>query len=228
VAAPGLSPEPLAPWLPTSPWIWWQGPNLQQQWLQARQGIGLLLPLLGTLPEEFRRLTGQDWERSWLPRFRGTWAIALLPTVDGRPRQGFRATLVAIAQTSDRTGLERAWQQLEERARLRTRREGNQVLWLDAQGRPLASRGWFRAGVAYLAVGAPLNPATSGEVPAWSADLPAADRSGLYLSLRALARQRLLQGPPQLQTLLRPFDRLLLTTEAPAQGRTAFTLQLSP
>ena len=225
--AAGVTAEPLAPWLPGQPWLWWQGHDLPQQWLDARSGVGLLLPLLGTLPNEFRQLTGQDWERSWLPRFRGSWAVALLPTADGRPRQGFRATLVAIAQTPDRSGLDRAWQQIEQRARLRTRREGAQVLWLDAQGHPLARRGWFSPTVAYLAVGASLAGRPQPGLP-WLQSLPPADQDSLYLNLRDLSRKGLLQGPPQLQQILRPFGQLQLTTEAPTAGRTGFSLQLRP
>ncbi|NJM71527.1 MAG: DUF3352 domain-containing protein [Scytonema sp. RU_4_4] len=154
--------------LPTETLMMVSGGNLQQFWadyVSTSQGN----PYSPVMPEQLRNgvksLTNLDLDRDLLSWMGGEFSVSVIPNT---PKEGlpdnFRAALVFMVQTSDRSRAETALKQLDEVMKNQyqfqikyTTVDGRPVVnWLGPFGTLTATHGWLDEDVAFLALGAPV------------------------------------------------------------------------
>jgi hypothetical protein len=219
--------------------LWLSSHNLALAWQGLSQDNRLLnWPQLLSLPRDFQALTGTDLQKDWLNGLTGSYAVSLVPNT-GDPR--FRASLLFLVQTNNRRQIDDSLQRLEQRlthgGRLRLKREGEIVRWLNPQGEILASSGWLGndptgTGAAnhtlFFGIGTTTPQAASaGErLPLAALGNPQKDTL-VHFNLVQLRQLQLLPNLGPLTTWVQPFSQTELSVSPSQNQIAAFRLALT-
>jgi hypothetical protein len=221
----------LLRYAPANSLLWFSSQNLASSWQHFSQNNDQMIwPQLVSLPRDFQVLTGTDLQKEWLNWLTGDYAIALTPQT-GDPR--FRASLLFLAQTSNRRQIDTSRQRLEKRltssGRLRLQGDRDSVRWLSSQGQLLASYGWLDPRTLYVSIGAPTPrlPAQSLNFRQFDPQVTPQTDTLFYLDLDQLRRLGLLPAVGPLSPWLRPFQQALLSVGSPQSQAIPFRLSLN-
>jgi hypothetical protein len=230
----------LLPYASAQALLWFSSYNLAAAWQGLSQNPQMLAwPQLLSLPRDFKTLTGTDLQKDWLNGLTGSYAVSLVPKT-GDPR--FRASLLFLAQTNNRRQIDDSLQRLEKRltrgGRLRLKRQGAIVRWLNPQGEVLASSGWLGDDptgtgnanrILFLGIGTTIPRATlqpDERLPLVALGNPQQD-SLLHLNLTQLRQLQLLPSLGPLTPWVQPFSQAELSLTPSQNQIAAFRLSLT-
>ena len=135
-----------------------QSANTQAESSQPPQGK---LFSANSIQQNFRNLTGLDWDKDVIPWTEGEFAISLLSAPAANEGAAATAGLLMMAQASDRRAADETFTKLDQAMQ---ERNGWQVKETELEGQPVVTwtspfaaltvtRGWLDGNIVYLAVG---------------------------------------------------------------------------